>query len=158
MKKALEDYLEISALSPTGLVWVRSPAHSVKAGSHAFTNVVNGYYQDGFQGKYYKAHRVVYYLHHGKWPDGEIDHIDGNRKNNLIANLRDATKSQNIQNKKNCKGFWFDKRHGKYLARIRVPGEDRQEYLGWFDTAEEATDAYYRAKKELHPGYVENSP
>jgi len=157
MTKRIEDYLAIDLSSPSGLRWKQSPAASVPAGRCAFTNLVSGYYQGGFSGEYYKAHRVVYFLSTGHWPAGDVDHIDGDRLNNAPSNLRDVTKSVNSQNQKKAKGYWYDKRCGKYLARIRIPGEKRQRYLGLFETKEQAINAYQAAKRQLHPGYVPES-
>jgi hypothetical protein len=44
------------------------------------------------------AHRVIWALEYGRWPDGQIDHIDGDRANNRISNLRDVSQAENTRN------------------------------------------------------------
>ena len=103
--------------------------------------------------KSYKYHRVVYFIHNPKWKihdssmDNHIDHIDQDKLNNSIENLRVVTHLQNMWNQ-NAKGYCFRKATGKYQARIKVDGEEK--HLGLFMTAEEAGSAYLEAKSSLH--------
>lgn len=83
-----------------------------------------------------------------------IDHIDQNSLNNCRLNLRGATKSQNEHNRTaqrnsltGVKGVYFDKKRGKYRARIQVEG--RKFNLGYFDTLAEAANVVQRKRKEL---------
>ena len=103
-----------------------------------------------FQGKHYNilAHRLAWYIYKGIMPKGQIDHIDRDPANNLEINLRDVTHSVNQHNRK-AKGYTIEKRTGKYYAQIKLEGE--QHFLGRFNTPEEATAAYLKAKKRLHP-------
>ena len=59
----------------------------------------NGYWYIGFNGRRLLSHRVIFAIHHGWWPD-EVDHIDGNSKNNKIENLRAANSTINARNLK----------------------------------------------------------
>jgi hypothetical protein len=101
------------------------------------------------------AHRVVYALTHGHWPEHEIDHENGVEAGNSIANLRSATHGQNSQNQKlfvtNTSGFpgvhWHKQRR-KWKAEIAAI--NRPIHLGLFDTPEEAYAAYLAAKAILH--------
>ena len=77
-----------------------------------------------------------------------IDHIDGNKLNNCVKNLRITNQSGNNQNRKNVKGYTFIKRMNKYEARITVNG--KAIILGYFDTKEEARNAYLEGKKIYH--------
>ena len=103
--------------------------------------------------KDYKYHRVVYFIHNNGWKihdsstDNSIDHIDRDKLNNNIENLRVVTNQQNSWNA-DRKGYYLDKATGKYLARIGVDG--KQKYLGMFVSEEDARDAYLIAKAEYH--------
>lgn len=115
-----------------------------------------GYRLIWLHGHYYLAHRLAWYYSTGTWPVGEIDHINGNPSDNRIANLRLATRSQNVANAKvnplNTTGFRgvcrVPRARGgdRFQAAIRVNG--RAVYLGTFTTPEEAHKAYlYEAEK-----------
>lgn len=111
-----------------------------------------------FNDKLYSIHRLAWLFTHGRWPNGEIDHIDGNPLNNRIDNLRDvdsATNKENTisarkNNKCNLLGVSFHSQTGKFRARIQVGG--KQKHIGLFDTPEEAHAAYITAKRKLHKG------
>lgn len=104
-------------------------------------------------GRKYLAHRVIWAVQHGEWPSMEIDHINQDRADNRIANLRLATKTQNRYNSKvrrdsqsGLRGA-FKRRYG-WAACITVNKVKHR--LGTFRTAEEAHAAYLRAAKEMH--------
>lgn len=87
----------------------------------------NGYKIIGYKGKKESEHRLVFFIHHGYMPK-EIDHINGNRSDNRIENLREATHSQNICNIKKpknntigCKNV--EKHRSKYRVSIQVNGK-----------------------------------
>jgi hypothetical protein len=109
------------------------------------------------KGRQRYAHRVVWLLIYGEWPKLEIDHIDGDRLNLRIANLRDVPKIINSENKRRphrgsrsgVLGVDLAK-PGKWRARIRVRGKTI--YLGTFDSPELAHNEYVRAKRSLHAG------
>jgi len=115
--------------------------------------VDKGYRRVQINNKLYKYHRVVYFIHNDDWDihdscrDNSIDHIDRDKLNNNIENLRVVTHQQNQWNK-DGKGYYFNKPSGKYLAHIRVDGENK--HLGYFTTAEAARDSYLEAKMLLH--------
>jgi hypothetical protein len=111
----------------------------IRAGFH-------GYAYIGIEGHNHLAHRLAWLYVHGEWPT-EIDHIDRNRMNNAISNLRSVSKAENRHNVPTLKGY--QQRGRRYWARITAFGERRS--LGVFDTPEAATEAYRRAKLELHP-------
>lgn len=114
-----------------------------------------GYLTVMIERRVYKLHRLAWLYVHGAWPTGEVDHIDGNTQNNAIANLRDVTKSVNLQNqraeRKNQCGLLGVSRNGSgFGASIKVDG--RTLWLGTYPTAAEAHRAYLTAKREMHEG------
>jgi len=119
------------------------------------TNSSHGY-KRVYIGKMYLAHRVIYYLHNQDWDiddsrrDNSIDHIDGNKQNNSIENLRVVTHSQNQWNRYHtkCKGYYWDKSNKKFQAYIYV--NSKNIHLGRFHLAEDARNAYLDAKKIYH--------
>ena len=104
----------------------------------------------------YRNHRLAWLIHYGEWPNDQVDHIDGDHSNNRIANLRQADCSVNNQNlrvsrtsnKLGVLGVCIER--GKYRGAIEVCGRCR--FLGRYDTIEEASNAYLKAKRELHEG------
>lgn len=118
-----------------------------------------GYLHGCLMGEKVLAHRAVYALANGEWPDGEIDHINGIKTDNRPGNLRSTSHEGNMRNQRlrstNTSGFngvSYDKSRGKYEAFIYVNG--RKSHVGRFDTAEEAVAARKLASKEH--GYHEN--
>jgi hypothetical protein len=96
----------------------------------------------------YLIHRLVWQAFKGEIPEGlEIDHIDGNKSNNRLDNLRLVTHQHNTFNSK-CKGYSFCKRTKKWMARIGCNG--KLYHLGVFNTEEEASKAYQDKKAQLH--------
>src|SRR5260221_8009897 len=57
-----------------------------------------GYRRISIDRKHYEAHRLAWFMTYGRWPEKQIDHINGNRSDNRIANLREANKAQNNRN------------------------------------------------------------
>lgn len=100
----------------------------------------------------YKAHRLAWFYVTGKWPIGQIDHIDCDKLNNKFDNLRDVPQTINMYNKKrahrnNSCGFLGVSASGsKYVARLRT--QDGLLYLGTFDSPSAAHLAYLQSKKE----------
>lgn len=128
--------------------WLNPPNKRIKIGSIAGCFVkTTGYWQIGINGTRYLAHRLAWYFIHGSFPEGNIDHINQNKLDNRIVNLRISTVSQNAcnapkhrDNRSGYKGVDFDKRKNKYRARIRI--NNKQIQIGYFATAEEAAKAY----------------
>ena len=101
------------------------------------------------------AHRVAWFYVTGKWPEEQLDHINRDRRDNRLVNLRPASQSQNScngslrsTNKSGYRGVSWEKRKRKWQARIVKDG--KQYPLGYFDTKESAYDAYLEAAKRLH--------
>lgn len=126
----------------TGEIHWKISSGKRKAGDRAGSLMKSGYMQLGINGWVYKAHRIAWYLYYGEWPDGDIDHVNRDRADNRIENLRIVSKRQNTQNS----GVFNEgtgKHNGKWRARISIDG--RQKHIGYFDTEEQAKEAY---KKE----------
>jgi hypothetical protein len=131
-------------------------ATSVKIGKIAgHTNKISGYHQICVNGKLYQSHRLAWLYVYGSFPSKNIDHINGVRDDNRIDNLREANYIENGQNrsinKNNTSGFIgvsYHKKQCKWTSRITFNYKIMN--LGYFDTAEEAHQAYVKAKSELH--------
>lgn len=157
-------YKEVSALleyNPTtgALTWKIDTNREAKAGHPAGCVVRRGYIRVGIKGKSYYAHRLAWLLHYGEWPAQEIDHIDHDRSNNKIDNLRavdhrDNTKNQTLR-KTNTSGVngvcWFE-REQRWVAYVYVAGKPT--CLGYFTAFNEAVAARLAANKQH--GYHEN--
>jgi hypothetical protein len=111
----------------------------------------------GIKGKSYLAHHLAWLFVYGEFPKHEIDHINQDRSDNKISNLRDVDHRTNCQNyrratKNNKKSFLLGAayRNGRYYSRIRVG--DSRITIGTFDTPEEAHQAYLVAKRQYHAG------
>jgi hypothetical protein len=135
-----------------------------KLGYIAGSTNTRGYINISYGGHLYYAHRLAWLLYYKRWPDSNliIDHIDGNKTNNKIENLRECTRSQNKQNstlyKNNAlgiKGVRFIAERNLYIARIYVKGQ--AVYLGSFKTAEDARDAYNTKAEELFGAFHKQS-
>lgn len=146
LEEYIREHLAYAPDSPTGLRWIKAAPRKPAPGAPALTaRHSQGYYHGRVGRSNLKAHRVVFFLAHGYWP-AQVDHIDGNRQNNRMDNLRAASANENQHNQA-CKGYYFVS--GKYRATIRVDG--KAVYLGRFDTPEEARNAYLAAKTVRHP-------
>jgi hypothetical protein len=86
----------------------------------------NGHRYVTLNGKHQSAHRVGWFMHYGSWPDGPVDHINGNGHDNRISNLRVCTQRQNCFNKfdgKNStghKGVYFNRQAGAWLVKVKA--------------------------------------
>lgn len=131
------------------------------AGKEAFTSFHNrGYIQACVLRHRLLAHRVAWLLGTGDWPKDQIDHINGDRSDNRIGNLREVSNAENarnmsisVRNKSGVPGVFFDARRNKWVANI---GENsRTKHLGSFDDFELAVEAREKAKAEkgFHPNH-----
>ncbi len=104
----------------------------------------------GKKGKYITVlgHVLSWYLHYEEIPNRQLDHIDGNKSNNKIENLRLATNQQNSFNRKDVKGYTWVEHMKKWRATISLNG--KHIHLGYFRIEKEARKAYLEAKKIYH--------
>lgn len=113
----------------------------------------HGYRIISFYGKQYKAHRLMFLYHHGYIPEF-IDHINGDRADNRIENLREVTRSENQYNKsaqRNRSGYrgvtWHQKSN-KWAVRVMKDGKSRS--FGYFDDLEFAGFVAEEARRKLY--------
>ncbi len=154
------------------LKWLpRGPEHSGRncgwksfnrrfAGKAAFTSINRDGYHHGriFDGTY-QAHRVAWAIVHGSWPEHQIDHINGDRADNRLSNLRAVSGAENCRNiarpSNNSSGHigvvWH-KKQSKWQAQIGVNG--KRIYLGLFASLSAAVEA--RAEASRRFGFHEN--
>lgn len=130
---------------------------TAKAGSIVGCECGRGYRQFKFNGVRYLYHRVMFYIFNGYMPEF-VDHIDGNPRNNNATNLRQATRSQNMINRKTQKnnkagrvGVDYMPNGGVWRAQIHKDG--KKIYLGTFGTIIDAVAERMRAERELHGEY-----
>jgi hypothetical protein len=121
--------------------------------------ISRGYRGVGIDGQRYLEHRLVWFYVHGVWPADQIDHINGDRSDNRISNLREASQSQNNGNCRkrgnNVSGYtgvFWNTRHAKWQAQIAMNG--RNNYIGLFSDIEEAVAARKAAAKRIHGDFA----
>lgn len=143
----------------TGILrWRKKPSQVVNVGDVA-GNKQHGYVVVQLCGESYKAHRLIWLIECGDIGDMDIDHINMDRADNRLENLRIATRRQNQfntkarrDNKSGFKGVSLSKPHMKWKAQINT-GKNRL-YLGLFDTPELAYKAYKEAADKFHGDFV----
>jgi hypothetical protein len=116
------------------------------------TKLTTGYincviYKDNKSYQIY-GHRLSWFLHYGELPRKHIDHIDGNRSNNRIINLRDVNHQHNMFNMTKAKGYYYSSKKERYLAEIML--NYKKIFLGTFKKEQDARNAYLEAKKKYH--------
>ena len=130
----------------------------MKAGDKAGYYTPNKYAYIVIDKNSYLIHRLIYLWHHKYLPD-TLDHINNNRQDNRIENLRPATVSQNSQNRSisvrnttGVKGVYFHKRKGLYVARIR--SQQKNLFYRYCETIEEAEKCLQVAREKIHGEYA----
>lgn len=147
----------------------RAAWNRVYAGKPAGARTNTGYllvkFTCGSWGRSVVAHRVLWAMVHGQWPTKELDHINQDRTDNRLCNLREASRQQNTYNSgarrgssSGLKGVSFHKVTGMWAARVRLGGKER--WLGVYETPEMAHTAYIAAAREPHGEFfcLERSP
>ena len=123
-----------------------------KAGALAGNRHDDGYSYIKLDRVIYRATRLVWLWLYGRWPREHIDHKDGNTSNDRIANLREASRSQNLANaklkKNSVTGFKGVTVRGNKF-RVSVTKNGKRFHLGHFPSAIEAHDAYVAKAREL---------
>ena len=112
----------------------------------------SGYYSISITKKHYLLHRVCYYAHNPEWNiydtswDNLIDHIDRNKLNTNISNLRVVTNAQNMENI-NAKGYWYNKKIKRWVAYLKKDGKVYRKHC---KTEKEAVEAREKLKAMHH--------
>lgn len=142
----------------TGVFRWKAPTSSYWRGNIGGTaggTDINGYVQIRLAGVTYKAHHLAWiYVHGAMHSMPQTDHIDGNRSNNVISNLRPCSNTQNQANQKRRnlsglpKGVRRSTRGKPFIARISF--QKRLIHIGTYDTAEEAAQAYFKAAQKFY--------
>lgn len=149
-----QDYLKENFDYIDGKLIYKKSFHKRLIGKQAGgINKSTGYHRTNIKSKYYATHRLVWLFHYGEWPSFDLDHIDVDKSNNKIENLRlsnDFLNSGNVHKQKNktsiYKGVLWHKQHKKWYAQIRFAGKSR--FLGLFNDEKEAANAYDVAAKQ----------
>lgn len=150
----------------TGKIYKRlgNQTYSLR-GAEAFkTPNWKGYLKGTFKGKSYFAHRVAWAMYHGEWPQGQIDHINGDRQDNRIGNLRVVSNLENCLNlgrkpprtskfDSGVNGVHWNKQNSKWMVRLRAKG--KWLYFGCYTDLDKAIAVRRRAEAAhgFHPNH-----
>lgn len=136
-------------------IWNTPKSNNTKKGSIAGSLDKDGYIILKINRKQYKAHRVAWAMHYGEWPDKIIDHINKDKKDNRIENLRLATDSQSRQNQKirsdsiaQSRCVYYSVHFRKWVAYTSHLG--KRKHIGYFLTKSAAENAYRKTAKQIH--------
>lgn len=141
------------------LFWkVNRRGNKVKGKQASRLKKSNGYHQVTINKKKHYAHRIIFFMAYGCLPE-QVDHIDGDRSNNVLSNLREANNAQNNRNTglrstntTGFKGVSYNKFNRNFNAKITV--NYKSIHLGCFQTAEAAHEAYKQAAMRLHGDFA----
>lgn len=141
----------------TGVFAWKKRTGRCSAGAIAGCQDDRGYVVLSIDGKRYYAHRLAWLYSTGQFPSKNIDHINGEKFDNRIKNLRDVNTQTNLQNLKKAMVtnkstgiLGVRKLRGKFLAQITIEGKET--HLGTFNSVEDAHAVYLQAKRRFHNG------
>ena len=151
----LREWLSYDA--ETGALHWRKGKKKVSVGNRAGYLAMQGHRVVKVEKSRFYAHRIAWAIHYGEWPpdDSDVDHINGNKDDNSIRNLRLASRAQNLHNQKRnsrntsgVKGVCWNKREKKWMAQIRHNGA--RVTIGYYRDLGEAAKAYRAAAIRYH--------
>ena len=150
--KAVTDYEGLYEVSDTGLVRGLILGGILKPKTKKKGYLEVDLYKNGKR-KQCKVHRLVATAFIPN-PENKysVEHWDADKTNNHVSNLCWATHSEQQQTAP-CKGYHWNKKKGKWCARIMIPG-GKHKHIGLFDNEEDADAAYIAEKYKLHPFWV----
>lgn len=156
MRFTLQVFKSLFRYDPeTGIItWNCDRNHKIKKGMVAGSLSNNGYIYIKPRGLNMSAHRIAWFLYYGDWPKGVVDHINRDKTDNRIANLRDVTQKVNNQNhppRKNLfgvPGIYYRKSRKKcYVVMIGV--DNKNVFIGSYESLLDA----YAARKSAEAKY-----
>lgn len=167
-KKLTQAYLKsiLKYCAKTGnFTWLVAPNRRIRVGQMA-GSMCHDYPAIRINSKLYLAHRLVWLYTYGYFPNGDkfqMDHIDGDKSNNKLVNLREATRSENMRNKPHrqkkklsVKGV-YQTRNGTFRTTITNPSTKIVEYLGTYLTLQEAYNVYQTKAREYDREFYYNN-
>lgn len=139
-----------------GIFTWKVPRRNIRVGDVAGCVNAKGYRYIGVKEKLYRSNRLVWFYCYGEWPEFQVDHINGDRLDDRIENLRDVPAQGNQQNRRNGNknssskmlGVSWNKLSSKWRAQISIGKTTR--HIGMFDSEKDAHSAYMEAKKSIH--------
>ena len=142
----------------TGILYNKiNRSSNSREGETVGTYMNNGYLKTSINDREYLIHRLIWFLNYGYFPE-QVDHINGDRSDNRLSNLRESNDKLNQENLRSAKsnnklgllGVFKRLSRGKvkYVSKIMLNGKSK--WIGSFDTPEEAHKAYVEKKRELH--------
>ena len=151
---------EVFAYDPeTGILSWRKPWGKRPLGARAGTQRPDGYWVVNYKSEMFFVHRVAYAIHHGDITLGHIDHINGDRQDNRLENLREVTRSENQFNKAMCsnntsgfRGVNWHKNSKSWVVRVCTKGKTK--ILGYFKDLELAGLVADEARNLYHGKYA----
>lgn len=154
--------LELFDYKDGGLYWKKLATHrkqNVKVGDRAGFISNDGYRTISIRHTLYREHRLIFMYHNGRMPNF-VDHIDGDKQNNRIENLREATHAQNMQNsthrKNNTSGIkGVSKHRNKWVVNLSIDGKTK--YIGLFHNIEDAKACVISARNTHHGEFARHA-
>jgi hypothetical protein len=145
----------------SGKLFYRAARKQSPAGSEAGSLHRTGYRSVSVDRCQYLVHRIIWFMVKGSWPLNQIDHINGNKADNRIENLREATNAQNTLNvparqasSSGVKNVYYQARNKKWRVRMKVEGKSKS--FGLYRTKTEAEKAAVSARNQFHGQFAKH--